>query len=126
MTKKPKEKSGQTLTRLSTSGVSILPSMDQAGSAGCGFSPDPTAQYDKPGYRLMSYVDSFIQTPSGPVPRIKTVLDTEDRIATGLVRCGINRYRYTVVPGLYAVGNPDAAAEVLVTANFKLTFDHLR
>jgi hypothetical protein len=125
MPQKPEEKSSQTL-RLSTSGVTILPSMDRAADACCSPCPDPTAQYDKPGYRLMGYVDSFIQTPSGPVPRIKTVLNTEDRIATGLVRCGINRFRYTVVPGLYGVGNPDAAAEVLVTANFKLTFDHLR
>ncbi|MCG8686569.1 MAG: hypothetical protein MI892_16945, partial [Desulfobacterales bacterium] len=33
---------------------------------------------------------------------------------------------YTVAPGLYAVGNPDATSEILATANFKLTFDHLR
>ncbi|MCP3940755.1 MAG: hypothetical protein GY710_04645 [Desulfobacteraceae bacterium] len=65
-------------------------------------------------------------TEVGPVPRIKTKLDIRDRISTALVRCGINRYRYTIAPGLYGVGDPDKTSEVLVTANFKLTFDHLR
>lgn len=34
--------------------------------------------------------------------------------------------RYTVAPGLYALGSPDAGSPVLVTANYKLTFDRLR
>jgi acetyl-CoA decarbonylase/synthase complex subunit gamma len=33
---------------------------------------------------------------------------------------------YMVRPGLYAVGNPGPASPVLVSANFKLSFDHLR
>jgi hypothetical protein len=33
---------------------------------------------------------------------------------------------YTVGPGLYAVGNPDKTSPVLVSANYKLTFDTLR
>ena len=33
---------------------------------------------------------------------------------------------YTVEPGLYAVGDPDGQATVLVTANYKLSFDALR
>jgi hypothetical protein len=33
---------------------------------------------------------------------------------------------YTVDPGLYAVGKPDANSPVLVSANYKLTFDTLR
>lgn len=33
---------------------------------------------------------------------------------------------YTVDPGLYALGGPDANAPVLVTANYKMSFDHLR
>lgn len=33
---------------------------------------------------------------------------------------------YTVDPGLYALGNPDHAAPVLVTANYKMSFDILR
>lgn len=33
---------------------------------------------------------------------------------------------FTVEPGLYGVSQPDAEAPVLVTANYKLSFDHLR
>lgn len=33
---------------------------------------------------------------------------------------------YKVDPGLYALGNPGKSAPVLVTANYKLTFDRLR
>jgi acetyl-CoA decarbonylase/synthase complex subunit gamma len=34
--------------------------------------------------------------------------------------------KYRVSPGIYAVGNPGRNAPVFVTANFKLSFDHLR
>ena len=33
---------------------------------------------------------------------------------------------YAVDPGLYAVGNPDGESPVLVTANYKMSFDMLR
>ncbi len=36
------------------------------------------------------------------------------------------RMNYTVAPGLYAIGEPSAESDVLVTANYKLTFDVLR
>jgi hypothetical protein len=39
---------------------------------------------------------------------------------------GIGRTSYKVAPGLYAVGQPNAHAPVLLTANYKLSFDHLR
>jgi hypothetical protein len=42
------------------------------------------------------------------------------------VRLNIGRMNYRVSPGLYSVGHPDATAPVFVTANFKLSFDHLR
>ncbi len=42
------------------------------------------------------------------------------------MRWGFGRGDYRVQPGLYALGTPDAAAPVLVTANYKLTFDELR
>jgi acetyl-CoA decarbonylase/synthase complex subunit gamma len=43
-----------------------------------------------------------------------------------MVRLGIRRMSYTVVPGLYALGGPGEDSPVLVTANYKLSFDHLR
>jgi CO dehydrogenase/acetyl-CoA synthase delta subunit len=33
---------------------------------------------------------------------------------------------YTIEPGLYALGNPNAQSPVLVTANYKMSFDKLR
>lgn len=109
---------------LSTSGIGIMPSMAAAGHATAG--PDTEASHDRPGYTLCKWVERFMETPAGQVPVIRTRLNAGDRTATALVRCGINRHRYMVAPGLYAVGQPDAGSEVLVTANFKLTFDHLR
>ncbi|MDA8134332.1 MAG: mercury methylation corrinoid protein HgcA [Desulfobacteraceae bacterium] len=119
------ETASQNRHKLSTSGVGILGSMDDLPS--CAPEPDrPGAAYEKPGYRLCSYVDRFIPTDAGPVPLIKPRLTKDDLVSTFLVRCGIGRHSYTVSPGLYAIGNPDKNSEVLVTANFKLTFDHLR
>jgi hypothetical protein len=42
------------------------------------------------------------------------------------VRWGIGRMNYTIDSGLYAVGEPKADSPVLVSANYKLTFDTLR
>jgi hypothetical protein len=42
------------------------------------------------------------------------------------VRWGIGRRSYRVEPGLYRVGSPGADSPVLVTANYKLTFDVVR
>ncbi len=66
------------------------------------------------------------KTDTGFIPIIKAKLGKNDLISTFFVRCGINRYKYTVEPGLYGIGKPDKNSDVLVTANFKLTFDHLR
>jgi hypothetical protein len=49
-----------------------------------------------------------------------------DRTGIWKVRWGIRRLDYTVSPGLYALGQPDAGSEVLVTANYRMTFDLLR
>jgi hypothetical protein len=111
---------------LSTGNVQIMPAMPMADSA-CG--PKDTrslAAHDRPGYELCRYVDHFIDTGAGPTPVIRRDLDRWDRLSTIAVRCGIRRHRYMVSPGLYAIGSPDESSEVLVTANFKLTFDHLR
>jgi hypothetical protein len=43
-----------------------------------------------------------------------------------MVRWDIGRSRYRVAPGLYAAGGPNPASPVLVTANYKLSFDALR
>jgi len=53
-------------------------------------------------------------------------LTREDHWGTFKARWGVGRMRYTVEPGLYALGRPDAQAPVLVTANYKMSFDRLR
>ena len=42
------------------------------------------------------------------------------------VRWGFGRMNYRVDPGLYGLGNPNEQSPVLVTANYKMSFDKLR
>lgn len=67
-----------------------------------------------------------IATPVGLVPRISTKLEWRDRWGTFKVRWGFGRMHYTVETGLYAAGEPTPESPVLVTANYKLSFDSLR
>ena len=62
----------------------------------------------------------------GKVPQVSSALKGEDRWGSYKVRWGVKRMHYTVEPGLYALGHPDHSAPVLVTANYKMSFDRLR
>jgi hypothetical protein len=53
-------------------------------------------------------------------------LQVADTVGHWAMRWGFGRSRYSVTPGLYAIGNPTADSEVLVSANYKLSFDVLR
>jgi acetyl-CoA decarbonylase/synthase complex subunit gamma len=68
----------------------------------------------------------MIDTPAGPVPIVPTRLSLGDRLGSWRMILGIGRSRYRVLPGLYAVGRPAPSDRVLVTANYKLSFDRLR
>ncbi len=57
---------------------------------------------------------------------VRTNWTAADRRGALAVRWGIGRYNYLVEPGLYAIGRPTDESPVLVTANYKLTFDILR
>jgi hypothetical protein len=93
----------------------------------CGASPGPASSpFEKPGYTLCSFVDGFIDTAEGRVPRVRTGLKGPDRLITILARTGILRNSYKIAPGLYGLGEPDADAPVLVTANYRLSFNALR
>lgn len=93
----------------------------------CGPRPGPpSSPYERPGYALCYYVDSFVDTAIGPVPKVKTSLGVWDAVGTLRARLGISRDRYRVAPGLYCVGAPGPDSPVLVTANYKLSFDVLR
>ena len=60
------------------------------------------------------------------VPCVPTKLTLADVLGGWKVRLGIGRMSYIVEPGLYSIGNPDENSPVLVSANYKLTFDILR
>lgn len=60
------------------------------------------------------------------MPKISTALTTADRLGTWKARWGVGRMNYMVPPGLYAIGNPDPDSPVLVTANYKMSYDIVR
>lgn len=64
--------------------------------------------------------------PSESVPQVGTDLSWSDRLGAWKVRWGLGRGNYRVKPGLYRLGEAGPASPILVTANYKLTFDTLR
>jgi hypothetical protein len=72
------------------------------------------------------FVVGTVHTPVGMVPRVAGELKPHDLWGSFKVRWGVKRMDYTVDPGLYAIGGPDSESPVLVTANYKLTFDRVR
>ena len=93
----------------------------------CGLPAGPPSGPDeRPGYSINSFVGGFMQTAAGKVPVVKTGLGLKDNLGTLLTRAGIGRNNYKIAPGLYATGSPDEDSPVIVTANYKLSFDHVR
>lgn len=72
------------------------------------------------------WVTGLLNTASGLVPVVSTAWTGADR--RGRIKCRIGSFRehYTVRPGLYAAGTPDASSDVFVSANYKLSFDIVR
>jgi hypothetical protein len=60
------------------------------------------------------------------VPRVATTLSTRDLFGAFGARTGFGRDKYIVTPGLYCTGAASKESPVLVTANYKLSFDALR
>ena len=60
------------------------------------------------------------------IQAVPTSLSAKDTLGAWKVRWGIGRMDYSIDPGVYAVGTPDKESPVLVSANYKLTFDMLR
>ena len=69
---------------------------------------------------------SFVVQNGRRIPRVPTELCFADWLDDWKVRWAIRRMKYAVEPGIYAVGNPDGDSVVLVSANYKLSFDTLR
>jgi len=69
---------------------------------------------------------AWLDTPAGRVPRIGTELGIGDHLGGCMARWGIGRMEFMVPPGLYAIGYPSATDPVLVTANYKMSYDLVR
>jgi len=67
-----------------------------------------------------------VDTVAGIVPLVSFLLTRADHLGTLKARYGIDRMSYRVDPGLYALGNPNENSSVLVSANYKMSFDALR
>jgi hypothetical protein len=70
--------------------------------------------------------NSFVSHDGRQIPRVSTDLSRADRFGDLKVRLAFGRMRYTVEPGLYAVGEPTAESPVFVSANYRLSFNRLR
>ena len=57
---------------------------------------------------------------------MSTTLGAGDHLGAWKARWGINRMNYLVPAGLYAIGEPTPLSPVLVTANYKMSYDLVR
>ncbi len=69
---------------------------------------------------------SFVTQNGRQIPQVPAQLSFADSFGDWKVRWGIRRMKYTVQPGIYALGSPNDSSVVLVSANYKLSFDALR
>ncbi len=113
----------------------IKPTGPKRASACCGpaqnapQSPDeasrktgqPVGETNRPAWVIDTLVND-----SGAIPVISTDLSNSDYLEHVKCRTSAFRNNYTVNPGLYAVGRPGRNSDVLVSANYKLSFDALR
>jgi hypothetical protein len=83
----------------------------------------PTAKIERP---RKPWIVGVVRVNGRVVPRVSTRLSRQDSWGAVKVRWNVGRGRYTVPPGLYAVGSPAADSPVLVSASYKLSFDVLR
>jgi len=102
----------------------------------CGCSPEKPAEEKAecscggPSKEITEFrkfcIVGTLKTPAGQIDVVPSKLCITDLFGNFLVRFGINRNNHAVKPGLYAVGAPDKRSPVLVSANYKMSFDALR
>lgn len=63
---------------------------------------------------------------AAPATRVSTGLSWRDRLGMLRMRLNVGRGRYRVAPGLYRAGEPGPESPVLVTANYRYSFDLVR
>jgi acetyl-CoA decarbonylase/synthase complex subunit gamma len=86
------------------------------------------AQSSQPAYPSINqpFVAGSLKTPAGILPQVSAALMRADIWGAIKARWGVGRMNYSIEPGLYALNNPAANSPVLVTANYKMSFDKLR
>jgi acetyl-CoA decarbonylase/synthase complex subunit gamma len=104
----------------SPGGPVLLPMAPAPGPADDSGAPLCPPRLDQP------FVVGSMEGPVGPIPRVAPALTGRDRWGSIKARWGVGRMDYAVDPGLYALGSPDKGSPVLVTANYKMSFDSLR
>ena len=98
--------------------------MEKKAACGCGAAPLVSLQEVSASRR--PWIVGSVSLAGRTVPVVSTRLAPRDRWGGVLVRWNIGRDRYRVLPGLYAAGTPGPESPVLVSANYKLSFDALR
>lgn len=68
----------------------------------------------------------WIGSGSGRIPRVSSAWRVSDHVGAWKVRWGMGRMSYLVPAGLYAVGSPCPEDPVVVTANYKMSYDLVR
>jgi CO dehydrogenase/acetyl-CoA synthase delta subunit len=92
----------------------------------CGPAREDASSLVEPTSVSAAWITGRTETAGGTVPVVADHLDRSDKLGTWKARWGVGRMMYTVPPGLYAVGKADPWSPVLVTANYKMSFDAVR
>jgi len=72
------------------------------------------------------WIARFVVKNVRTIPVVRSRLSPADRLGSLRMRLDIGRMDYSVLPGLYAVGDPGRDSDVFVSANYKMSFDALR
>jgi hypothetical protein len=103
---------------------------DNSANAPCCGDSAPSVQKvsccPAPSFKPAEWIKGSVQTSAGVIPVVSTVLSKKEKWEHLKCRLGGFRNRYQVAPGLYAVGKPDKTSDVLVSSNYKLSFDVVR
>jgi hypothetical protein len=76
--------------------------------------------------RRPAWIIGSLAASTGEIPRVSPRLRLGDRFGSWKMRWALGRMRYRIEPGLYAIGSPTPESPVMVSANYKMSFDRLR
>lgn len=98
--------------------------------SGTGCCPAPpagaSAERISEEFKNFSWFTGVKETPAGPVPIVSGEITFKEKMRQIKSRISSFRMHFTVKPGLYAAGNPGSESDIFATANYGLSFDHLR